>query len=274
MSTVMHLSDLHFGTESPPVLAALTRQLAELSPDVVVISGDLTQRARRREFRAARRFIDAVDAAGSVVVLVPGNHDIPLFKPLARFLLPFRRYRSIIGGTAVDMKRVNDLQFITVNSVRRERHASGYITAERRRQVVEQVRRRGEGQLSIVVTHHPLGTTSLGEEERVHQGDVRTCRALHDAGVNLVMSGHVHRPFLLDASEQLLSGEKQSDRPLWILNAGTAVSHRVRDNYPNSFNLLNFRQSDDGWLMDLERWDYASAESGFEVNMKRQVALS
>jgi len=264
---------LHFGTESPPVLDALTRQLAELSPEVVVISGDLTQRARRREFRAARRFIDAVDAAGAAVVLVPGNHDIPLFNPFARLLWPFRRYRSVIGGTAVDTRWVNDLQFITVNSVRRERHASGYITAERRRQVVEQARRQSGAKLTIVVTHHPLGTMSAEEEEAAHQGDVRTCRAWHEAGVNLVMSGHVHRPFLLDATEQLLGGENRSGRPLWILNAGTAVSHRVRDNYPNSFNLLDFRHGEDGWFMDVERWDYASLASGFEMKTRRMVSL-
>ena len=273
MSTVMHLSDMHFGTESPPVLAALTRQIVELSPDVVVISGDLTQRARRREFRAARRFIDAVNAAGCVVVLVPGNHDSPWDNPVARLLWPFKRYRAAIGGTAVSLTRVDRLQFITVNSVRRERHASGYITARRSREVVAKTLHRHEGDVTIVVTHHPLGTTALSEADAGHQGDAQTCRAWHAAGVNLVLSGHVHRPFLLDATEQLVQTGEDSERPLWILNAGTAISHRVRHDYPNSFNLLHFSRSDDSWDMQLERWDYSSQGARFEMHLERQVAL-
>lgn len=273
MNTVLHLSDLHFGTESPPVLAALTQKIEEISPDAVVISGDLTQRARRREFRAARKFIDAVDAAGSCVILVPGNHDIPLLNPLARLLWPFRRYRRAIGGTAVRLTRVHKLRFITVNSVRRERHASGYITARRCQEVADLSRQGKDDELTIVVTHHPLGTTALSEQDADHQGDVRTCRIWHGAGVNLILSGHVHRPFLIDATEQLLQNADEAERPLWILNAGTAVSQRVRDNYPNSFNLLRFSRSEKGRHMLMERWDYANAGKGFELHLQRQVDL-
>ena len=273
MTSVLHLSDMHFGTESPPVLFALIQQIAVLSPEVVVISGDLTQRARRREFHAARQFIDALDAAGSSVILVPGNHDIPLYNPVARLLWPFKRYRKVIGGTGVGLTQVGRLRFITVNSVRRERHASGFITARRSREVVEQSRQGREGDVTIVVTHHPLGTTALSERGDDHLGDMKTCEAWHDAGVDLIMSGHVHRPFLLNATDQFLQNMEQTDRPLWILNAGTAVSHRVRDNYPNSFNLLQFRSDAEGASMQVERWDYSSAEARFDLHLKRQVSL-
>lgn len=273
MSRVIHLSDLHFGTESPPVLAALKRQISQLSPDVVVISGDLTQRARKREFLAARQFIAALDAANCEVILVPGNHDIPLFNPIARLFWPFKRYRKAFGSTGVKLSKVGKLRFITVNSVRRERHASGYITAQRGREVAEHGRHGQAGEVTIVVTHHPLGTTALGGGNTDHQGDAQTCRLWQKAGINLVMSGHVHRPFLLDATEQLIEGARGNGNPLWILNAGTAVSHRVRDDYPNSFNLLHFTGENENRTLLVERWDYSTPGSRFELHQQRTVSL-
>lgn len=274
MINVMHLSDLHFGTESPEIVASLIRQIQNVSPDVVVISGDLTQRARWREFHAAKAFIEAVEAGDSVVIVVPGNHDIPLYNPLARALRPFHRYRSVIGRTQVAVKRLGRLRFITVNSVRRERHASGFITAQRRREVVRSAQEAGENDINIVVTHHPLGINSLAAGNDEHSGDLVTCRAWHDAGVNMILSGHEHRPFLLDAREQLIENPHRGDPPMWILNAGTAISSRVRHDHPNSYNLLKFNGSRGEKRVMVERWDYGLQPDHFVRHNSLEVDLN
>ncbi|MGZ8265598.1 MAG: metallophosphoesterase, partial [Burkholderiales bacterium] len=95
MRTLVHLSDLHFGRVNEAVLGPLARRIGAIAPDVVVVSGDLTQRARKRQFRAARAFLDTLPTPQ---IVVPGNHDIPLYNVFARFLTPLRNYRRYIGN--------------------------------------------------------------------------------------------------------------------------------------------------------------------------------
>jgi 3',5'-cyclic AMP phosphodiesterase CpdA len=90
MRTLAHISDLHFGKEDPPVADALLAELRERAPGLVAVSGDVTQRARAREFRAARAFLDRLPG---VVLVVPGNHDVPLWDVVSRFARPLRNYR-------------------------------------------------------------------------------------------------------------------------------------------------------------------------------------
>lgn len=273
MITVMHLSDLHFGTESPQVVACLIRQIREVSPEVVVISGDLTQRAKWREFHAAKRFVDAIKSSQSKVVVVPGNHDIPLYNPVARMLRPFHRYRSVFGSTRVAVEQLGRLRFITVNSVRRERHAEGFITVRHRHEVVRRAQEAAEGDINIVVTHHPLGIDSLSLGDDTHDGDVKTCDAWHDAGVNIILSGHIHRPFLINAREQLVNYRNSAESPMWILNAGTAISKRVRHDHPNSYNLLKFNADQLSSRMMVERWDFGVQPGHFTCRNSLEVEL-
>ena len=263
MKTILHLSDLHFGTESPPVLTALTRQIINMEPDVVAISGDLTQRARRREFLAAKRFIEAIDKSGARILVVPGNHDIPLFNPVARMLWPFKGYRDVFGTTDVSTVQIDRWRFICVNSVRREKHASGFISARQRREVAMEAGQGRADDITVVITHHPLGLLPSSAEDLEHKGDAATCRSWHDAGVNMILSGHEHRPFLLDATKQIIENEAEESRPLWILNAGTAISSRVRHEHPNSFNLLSLNEESDTACIMVERWDFDTSDNQF-----------
>ena len=95
MKTIAHLSDLHFGREDPAVVAGVVRELEIRKPSLVAVSGDLTQRARTGQFRAARAFLDRLPAP---IVVVPGNHDIPLFNVFARWLAPLGGYREHINA--------------------------------------------------------------------------------------------------------------------------------------------------------------------------------
>ena len=233
MNRIVHLSDLHFGTESPVVLAALERAVHALAPDVVVVSGDLTQRARRVEFAAARRFVDALPGRH---VVVPGNHDIPLFNPVARAFWPFRRYHETFGPSGTALVEHGPVRLVTVNSVRRERHADGHVTRTRRLAVAALARAAPADTVTVVVAHHPLGTTRADGSPRE---DRRTLEHWRRAGVRLVLSGHEHRAFLQRGGEGRTRGATLDAGELWVLNAGTAVSRRLRHARPNSFNVVD-----------------------------------
>ena len=265
MIRLVHLSDLHFGTESPPALAALERALATLEPSLVVVSGDLTQRARRREFAAARRFVDALPGEH---VVVPGNHDIPLFDPVARTLWPFRRYREAFGPTRTALIEHGPVRLVAVNSVRPERHSSGRVGRGRRRHVEALARAAPPGALTVVVTHHPLGSlrgdAPPGERRR-------TLERWRRAGVALVLSGHEHRPFLYRSG-----GDDAPDDAPWLLNAGTAISRRLRHEAPNSFNVVDVPtaiDADGRLALDVSRWDLEPEADDFVRRERREVTV-
>src|SRR3569832_1650921 len=94
MRTIAHISDLHFGRTDSAVLEGLKRAIVESKPDIVVVSGDLTQRAKRQEFVAAKRFLDALPRPQ---IVVPDNHDVPLYNVMARWLTPLTRFRRYIS---------------------------------------------------------------------------------------------------------------------------------------------------------------------------------
>ena len=275
MTRLVHLSDLHFGTESSVVVGALERAVAALEPDVVAVSGDLTQRARRREFAAARRFLEALPGAH---VVVPGNHDIPLFDPLARTLWPFRRYREAFGTTETSLFEHGGIRLIAANSVRPERHASGRVGRTRGREVSACARDAPSGSLTVVVIHHPLGSED-GEASSRRRRDVLA--DWKEAGVHLVLSGHEHRSFLF----------REESRSPWLLNAGTALSRRLRHDSPNSFNVVDVSARGDGGPgpapgttgtgsaagagleLDVARWDFDLASGAFLSRERRRVPL-
>ena len=96
MRRIAHLSDLHFGRHDDEIVTGLLRALKAIAPDIYVISGDLTQRARRAQFAAAKAFVDELRATGLPVIVVPGNHDVPLYDVARRFMRPLNRFRRYI----------------------------------------------------------------------------------------------------------------------------------------------------------------------------------
>ena len=96
MSTIAHLSDVHFGRHDPVVVAAVEEFLFQRRPDLVVISGDFTQRARVAQYKLASEFVDRLEDGGLQVLAVPGNHDVPLYDVVRRFARPLHRYKRFI----------------------------------------------------------------------------------------------------------------------------------------------------------------------------------
>jgi 3',5'-cyclic AMP phosphodiesterase CpdA len=228
-----HLSDLHFGRIEPAALQALRRRVAELAPDLVVVSGDLTQRARARQFRAARAFLDSLPGPR---VVVPGNHDVPLFNVFARFLAPLAGYRRLIAHE-LDPRFVDEeIAVLGLNTARSLTWKEGAVSDAQLALVREKLCRI-EGEVTkVLVTHHPF----------MFPERLRHC------GVDLLLAGHLHA-----------SRAGHAEHGMLVVQAGTATSSRTRDG-PNAFNVLRIER---GWI-ELEQ--HVLRDGAF-VHAARQV---
>lgn len=249
MSLLLQLSDPHFGTERADVAQALLRLARAEAPRLVVLSGDLTQRARAGQFEAARAFVDAI---GAPWLALPGNHDVPLFNLLARVAYPYAGYRRAFGTGGVGPRLESaDLCVAGVDTTRPWRHKHGELSARQVRETARWLQGLPRAALKVVVTHHPLVVTQPGDRINRARGAEAALRAWCDAGMDLVMSGHIHLPFFVPLD---------ADGRAWAVQAGTAVSRRVRDGVPPSVNLV--RQRAAGW--QLERWDHDAGRAAFK----------
>lgn len=252
MSCLLHLSDTHFGTEVPAVVEALERLVASLRPDALLLSGDITQRATRDQFRAARAFLDRLGVAQTLVM--PGNHDIPLFDVFSRLLTPYRRYREELGCAVAGIDDLPGLRIIRVKSTRRLRHIDGELSAPQIAAVASLLRDAPNDVLRIVVTHQPLWVDRPRDQKNRCHGAAAALESWRAAGADLLLAGHIHWPFA-----RCLPGA----RPLWAINAGTAVSSRIRDGVPQSCNLLRFDPARPRQAATLERWDFLHDKGAF-----------
>jgi 3',5'-cyclic AMP phosphodiesterase CpdA len=200
-----HLSDLHFGRLDRAVLEPLARRLAELAPHLVVVSGDLTQRARARQFREARAFLDTLPGPQCVV---PGNHDVPLFNLAARFFRPLAGYRRFIAEDPDPSFVDEEIAVLGINTARSFTWKSGRVSETQLVRVRDTLRRLDGGVTKVVVMHHSCKLERLA-----------------GSGVDLVLSGHLHE-----------TGSHEYLRII-LVQAGTATSRRTRKE-PNAFNLL------------------------------------
>ncbi len=253
MTTILHISDTHFGTERESAVEALVRMSHELSPDLVILSGDITQRARRKQFAAARAFVDRLAAP---LLVVPGNHDIPLFNLFARLLSPFGGYKRCFGDDLEPIVETPDLLVIGVNTVRPGRHTDGEVDPSQIARVAERLAQASADQLRIVVTHQPVQITLPEDEENLLIGHADAVREWSRAGVDLILGGHIHVPFV----RPLREGHPDIARDAWIVQAGTAVSTRVRAGADNSVHVIH-RSAPTQCLV--ERWDHTLDADAF-----------
>ena len=250
MSVLLQVSDPHFGTERTPVVEALVALAAQLRPDLVVLSGDITQRARAEQFSAARSVMDRL---GAPLLALPGNHDIALFNLWSRFTRAYARYSAAFGANLAPVFSSNDLLVIGVNTTRARRHKDGEVSSEQIDAVAEQLRRARPEQLRVVVVHQPIDVMRAEDLPNRLHNHTAAQQAWAAAGADVVMGGHIHLPYVMP-----LPGLA---RPLWAVQAGTAVSSRVRSGVPNSVNVVRWSPAA-GCVV--EQWDYSAAALAFE----------
>ena len=270
MTRLLQISDLHFGCEQAVVMSALKTLSYDKKPDVLVVSGDITQRATATQFSHAKAFCDSLKVAQ--MISLPGNHDIPLFNLFARTLHPYAAYRRAFGQ-ALEPELVTPwLSLITVNTTRWWRHKNGEVSTAQIDRVCQQLSRATAQQLRVVVVHQPVHVLRPQDEHDRLRGWQPAVRAWAAAGADIVMGGHIHLPYVFELSGTV-SGLQ---RRMWCVQAGTAVSSRTRREAPNSVNLLEFANDGDVLHCSVERWDYQKAASQFELthtsvlNLQRQ----
>lgn len=262
MANFIHLSDLHFGSHLPELVDAVVDRCAIEQPDLVIISGDFTQRARTGEFAEAGRFLDRLKADGHAILAVPGNHDIPLYDVLRRFLSPLTRYKKFIGDELCPFHEVKGVSVLGINTARSATFKDGSISHEQIDFITETFARTDPANVRVLVTHHPLFALPVGDGELGapvdHQADALA--AIAEAGVDLLLAGHNHR-----ASNEASELTKGAGRAL-VIQAGTATSTRVREER-QSFNHLLVEP--DGVTVSVETWCGDAFQRGIGVRFER-----
>lgn len=257
MRSFIHMSDTHFGTEDPSVVEALVSLVAAQRPGLVVLSGDVTQRARRGQFEAAQRFLDRL---GLPTLVVAGNHDIPLFNLVARWRSPYAGFRRAFGDGLEPVHRAPGLHVVGVDSTTPWRHKDGELDAATIRRACERLEASEPGVVRVVVMHHPLLAITDSDLANLAHGHREALGAFRDCGVDLLLGGHIHLPYVRQAPGPALDPE----RPLWIVQAGTAVSRRTRDGHPNSVHIVRY-DAERCRVVVVEQWDHDASEGRFTL---------
>lgn len=227
---LFHISDVHFGVEDRTALDAVAAAVAAERPDAVVCTGDLTQRAKRSEYAAAREWFAGL---GVPVVLEPGNHDMPYYNPWERFTDPFRRFEALRAAVSGGFES-SDVVLVplrtTVRAQSRIPWSDGVVKPSALRRTLAALKAlEGDPRTVIVIAHHPLlGPDGEGRNPTI--GGDAAFAALAAAGVDAVISGHVHVPF---------DEQRRSDgQTMRTIGTGT-LSTRLRHDAPASWRVID-----------------------------------
>ena len=248
MPRITHLSDLHFGAHDERLVAAVEERVEEAQPDLVVISGDFTQRARTEQFEEACRFLTRLKDRGHEVLAVPGNHDVPLYDVLRRFLSPLTRYKRFIDETLCPFHALPGAAVLGINTARSLTFSDGRINAEQMDFIRSTFARAGDVP-RILVTHHPLFALPVDDAGALGKAVGRQEMALDaiaEAGVDILLAGHNHRASTHDARDLATRAGSAL-----VIQAGTATSVRLRDE-EQSFNQIDIEGGD--VVLTVQRW--------------------
>lgn len=224
MRRIVHLSDLHFGRISHSLVRPLVEAVNGLNPDLVVISGDYTQRARHWQFEQASAFLERLVPP---TLSVPGNHDTPLDNLFVRFLAPWQRYRRYISSDLEPVYYDEEIAVVGINTVNRFAWQQGHLS-RRALARVSKLFASEKKRTCIAVMHHPLERPP-DSDKTLMRGAARALHALADSGADIVLSGHIHTAHVAPFTT----------RPgVLFVQAGTGLSDRLRG-VGNSFNVLD-----------------------------------
>ena len=254
MRTIAHISDIHFGDADAIVVERLVEKVGELQPDLVVVSGDLTQRARSAQFKEARRFLDRLPA---VQLVVPGNHDVPLYNVFDRFANPLTKYRKYITQDLAPEFQDDELAVFGINTTRSLTIKGGRVNEKQVGKLEQRLNATDEGKVKMIVTHHPFDLPEGFDEDDIVGRAKKVMPRLVACGADIFLAGHLHVSHITHSARRYRLDNGYS---ALIIQAGTAASMRERGE-ENSFNILETDQR----ILTVKRFQCGVAESGFHL---------
>lgn len=255
MRKIVHISDVHFGKVDYSIVKSLREKIAEIAPDLIIVSGDLTQRARTAQFIEAREFLDSLP---SPRLVVPGNHDVPMYNVLARFASPLEKYKKYITEDLQPFFSDAEIAVVGINTARSLTIKDGRINREQIAGVREKMCGLPNEMLKIIVTHHPfdLPENHTDEDDLVDNAEA-AMQAFAGCGADVFLSGHLH---VSSISETASRYKLESGHNALVVQAGTATSTRGRGE-ANSFNVLEFEQPN----LTILRMECETSLTGFQT---------
>lgn len=227
MRRLAHISDLHFGREDPDLIRELLADLRRIEPSLVAVSGDLTQRARRRQFLAARAFLERIPYSK---IVVPGNHDIPLYDPVRRFLLPLHRWRRYIAADMDPAFIDGEVAVLGVNTARSLAFVNGRISDRQIALLRYRLCSIPDRIFKIVVTHHPFIPPPIPPFSIVGRA-AKALAVLEECGVDLLLAGHYHVGYSDD-----IQSYHEAIRSRILVSQASTLSTRLRRE-PAAYNV-------------------------------------
>jgi 3',5'-cyclic AMP phosphodiesterase CpdA len=253
MRTLVHLSDLHFGSIRDAAVKPLIETVTEIRPNLIAVSGDLTQRAQKKQFRAARAFLDALPAPK---IVVPGNHDVPLYNLLARFR-GLEKYQRYIEDDLEPFYCDGEIAVLGINTARSLTFKSGRISEEQVGRAKTRLLSLSDAVTKIIVTHHPFDLPESYRQRRLVGRARMAIQQLNERRVDLFLAGHFHVGGAAPTAFQIpLNGYSSV-----VVQAGTAISTRTRGEH-NTFNVLRI----DLPRLSIERVEWTPERAAFAVS--------
>ncbi len=241
--TLLQVSDLHFGPPYLPQVGEAVLKIApELSPDAVIVSGDLTQRAKREQFEAARQFMDQLPEVPRLVI--PGNHDVPLYRVAERLLNPHGLYKEIISENLNPVLQMDNAVIVGLDSTApRSAISNGRIFQSQLDECQKIFEAADEDAIRIVVAHHHFAPAPDYLRDSIMPKAKRAMELFADLKVELIMGGHLHRAYVGNSLDFYPGLHRE--RGIIIVQSGTTTSRRGRgrEAEKNSLNLIHIRRS-------------------------------
>lgn len=233
MRTIVHISDVHFGRVDYAIVNKLVEKITEINPHLVVVSGDLTQRARSAQFQEAKQFLNRLPQPQ---IIVPGNHDVPMYNVFNRFVNPLEKYKKFITKDLQPFFADEELAVIGVNTARSLTIKDGRINKEQIADIRAKMCNIDNKVLKIVVTHHPFDLPEGFDQDDIVDNAEKAMIQIADSGADVLLAGHLHVSHIGNTAERY---KLESGRSALVIQAGTATSTRGRGE-ANSFNILEF----------------------------------